>query len=378
MVEAYLDNNATTPLLPAVLEVVVDALQNDVANPSSKHRLGRASRRLVEEARAVVASAIGAEHPSEVIFTSSATEAIFQAIASAADRVKSIVTGAADHSAVQAAAAAAAASKGGRRHSKALLLSTGLIDTVALAPQLSHGEALLSATLVNNETGVIEDIGSIRALCQRHGALLHVDGAQAFGKVPVDVRTIGCDYLTLSPHKFHGPKGVGILYARKGVPCSPLFPGHQEFGLRAGTENVAAIAGAGAAVRAGSDSIDHQPRIAALRDKLEKSILAAIPTAVINGSGVSRVANTTNLSFVGRNAAELVSALSRRGVYVSAASACSTRDAPSHVLLAMGLGDERATGSVRFSLSRLTLEEEIDFAIEQTLAVYAGSLSFHG
>ena len=377
MVEAYLDNNATTPLLPAVLAAVVAALEKDFGNASSKHRLGRASRRLVEEARSVIASSVGAEHASEIIFTSSATEAIFQAFASASKQVKRLLVGSADHSAVHAAAAAVRA-RDGRSLLKVPLLSTGIIDPTALDTELSDGEALLSVTLVNNETGVIEDIHTVAGLCNQRGALLHVDAAQAFRKVPVDVRQIGCDYLTLSPHKFHGPKGVGVLYARKGAPCSPLFAGHQEFGLRAGTENVAAVVGAGAAATATSDWGDHQARITVLRDRLENAIVGAVPGAIVNGAQARRVANTTNISFPNRNAAELVSALSRRGVYVSAASACSTGDSPSHVLLAMGLGDERANASVRYSLSRLTLEKEVDHAIEQTLAVYAVSHSLRG
>jgi cysteine desulfurase len=376
LIEAYLDNNSTTQLLPIVRERFVGALDSAFANPSSKHRPGQRSRRLLEAARGTVASHIGARYASEILFTSSATEATFQALRSGSVRASQILVGAADHSAVHAAAAASGS--GGLSVVTIPVLANGTLEMSALEPLISSKTTLVSITLANNETGVIAETEAVAALCRRHGALLHMDAAQAFGRIDVDVGRLGCDYLTLSPHKFHGPKGVGILYVRRGAPCTPIFAGHQEFGLRGGTENIAAIAGAAASVEANADWQEHQARIARLRDKLERGVLDAIPGATVNGAGAPRVANTTSIYFPSRNAADLVAALSRRGVHASAASACTADDAPSHVLLAMGFDRQRASGSIRFSLSRLTREEEIDNAIEQTRAVHEATLSFHG
>jgi cysteine desulfurase len=370
--EAYLDNNATTPLLPDVREAMVAALDQYFANPSSKHRLGTISRRVLEDARRTISVFLGAKQPSDVLFTSSATEAITLAFKSGGDAVRQIAVGTSEHTAVLDAAGEFEASGLVRIDIPVSRTGEPLLD--GLASELSKQKTLVSLTLVNNETGVVLDVPPLAALCRRHGALLHIDAAQAVGRVTVDIAELGCDYLSVSPHKFHGPKGVGILYVRPDAPRKSLVLGHQEFGLRGGTENLLGIVGAEAAVKALCGWQDDLPRIAKLRDRLEQGILAAVPGSEVNGIGSRRAANTSNIYLPQRDAAELVAGLSRYGVYVSAGAACSTGGEPSHVLRAMGYGADRANSSIRFSLSKLSTAREIEFSIESVAKVYGATL----
>jgi cysteine desulfurase len=366
--EAYLDNNATTALLPEVRDAIVSGLDAFYGNPSSRHQPGAAARRMVEAARVDIARALRARHPSEIIFTSCATESIAQAFRSAVAAERQIIHGAADHNAVFDSAL--------RASSRRVVVSVGpegrvcrseLVDALAAAP------SFVSITLVNNETGVLEDVAAIAKACRRAGALLHVDAAQAVGRVEIDLRSLDCDYASFSPHKFHGPKGVGLLYARRGAPRAALIGGHQQEGLRGGTENVTGIIGAGVAVAMAVHSGGMADFVRRQRDRLEQALLKSIPGATVNGALADRAPNVTNICFPGRNAGDLVAALSRRGVYVSAAAACSTGGQPSHVLCAMGL-EHRANSSVRFSLSRFTTPPEVDYAVDQVRAVVAASL----
>lgn len=376
MDEAYLDNNATTMLLPEVREAIVGGLERWSGNPSSKHRPGTASRRMIEEGRGTIAEFFGAANPSEILFTSSATESITQAFQSGCLAARQIVVCSTDHTAVLDAAARWEAI--GVSCIRLPVNRTGELELDGLTGDILRPKTFVSFTLVNNETGIIPELALLRALCRQHDALLHIDAAQAAGRVPIDVEKLECDYMSLSPHKFHGPKGVGILYARHNAPRANLIIGHQEFCLRGGTENVIGIAGAVAAVKALRGWPNDLPRIAALRDRLEQGILAEIHGAAINGSGAKRAANTSNIFLPRRDAAEVVDGLNRYGVYVSAGAACSTGGEPSHVIRAMGFGAERANSSIRFSLSKLTTSREIDLAIQAVVKVYKTTLALAG
>jgi len=373
MDEAYLDNNATTKLLPEVKEAMVKGLDQWFGNPSSKHRPGAISRRVIEDGRRTIADFIGAAHSSEILFTSSATESITQAFQSGCLAARQIVVTTSDHTAVLDAAARHEAS--GIRCIRLPVTRNGALELDGLVGDVLTTKTFVSVTLVNNETGVVLEISRLAALCRRYGALLHIDAAQAAGRVPINVMELDCDYMSLSPHKFHGPKGVGILYARHEAPRASLILGHQEFGLRGGTENVLGIAGAAAAMETLREWRDDLPRIAELRDRLERGILGAVPGAEVNGSGSRRAANTSNIFLPRRDAAEIVAGLSRHGVYVSAGAACSTGGAPSHVIRAMGYGAERANSSIRFSLSKLSTSREIDMAIQSVAKVYDATLA---
>lgn len=372
MDEAYLDNNATTLLLPEVKEAMVRSLDLSFGNPSSKHRPGAISRRLIEDARRTIADFIGAAHPSEILFTSSATEAIAQAFQSGCLAAKKIIVSATEHTSVLDSAARWQESGIPLIHVP--VSESGGLQLGGLTDDILRTRTFVSVTLVNNETGVILDTSRLAILCRQYNAFLHIDAVQAAGRIPVNVSELDCDYLSLSPHKFHGPKGVGILYVRTGAPRISLIPGHQEFCFRGGTENVLGIAGAMAAVKALHDWRKHLPHIAKLRDRLEQGILAAVPGAEVNGNKSQRAANTSNIYLPQRDAAELVAGLSRRGVYVSAGAACSTGGAPSHVLEAMGYGSERANSSLRFSLSKLSTAREIELAIRSVVEVYDATL----
>lgn len=368
---AYLDNNATTAPLPEVTAAMAAAFDQCFANPSSKHKLGTAARRALENARQGFANFLSANQSSEVIFTSTATEAIALAFHSAGSQVQQVAVGTSEHSAVLDAASQQEAAGIARLDISVSRSGVPLLD--GLEDELSRRKTFVSLSLVNNETGVILDIQPIAALCRKYDALLHIDAVQAPGRVPVNVIELDCDYLTISPHKFHGPKGTGILYARANAPRRSLIGGYQEAGFRGGTENVPAIVGAGIAVEALGDWSAQAARIAHLRDRLEQGILTAVPGAQINGIGARRVANTSNIYLPRRNAAEMVEGLSRHGVFVSAGAACSTGGTPSHVIRAMGYHDERANSSVRFSLSRFTTVQQVDLAISSVSKVYKAS-----
>jgi len=365
----YLDSNATTQPLPEVVEAMSNCLTEDWANPSSMHRAGTRARRLIDQSRQEVASLIGCR-PRDIVFTSGGTESALLAIrgsmAANPDRTH-VATSPLEHSVLRDQAARLEAQ--GRRVHHLKHLPGGLIDLDHLETILQrHADALalVSVMWVNNETGVVQPINEIGARCREHGVLFHTDAVQAVGRIPVDCAALNVDLLGFSAHKFHGPKGVGGLYVSRGVNLHPeQVGGSQEGGLRGGTENVPGIVGIGQAARlAGAwlsgDGPDQQ---AALRDEFEGLLAEKIPTLMRNGMEAPRTWSTANLGFPRLGAEGLLMILSERGVCASAGAACASGSLePSPVLLAMGIPEEVAHGSIRFSLSRFTSRQEIEEA----------------
>jgi len=379
----YLDNNATTQPATEVADAVDDATRELWANPSSVHRMGQQVRQRVELARQSVAELIGAEL-RELVLTSGGTESDNLAIFGVAplDQL-TLITTKVEHAAVRESAERIA--KGGGTVAYAQVDRAGRLVIASLQALLAeHATAgrttLVSIQWANNETGVLQPIDDVVQAIQqtreqaaedgqRIKLLLHLDATQAVGKLPVDVGTIGCDLLTFSAHKFHGPKGVGALWIKRGVRLKPTqVGGAQERERRGGTENTSGIIGMGVAASLAKDFVNDIAAIArltALRDRLEQGICAALPTTVVNSAGADRLWNTTNMGFPGIEAEAVLLGLSEQGVCASAGAACSSGSLdPSPVLLAMGIPEPIAHGSVRFSLSRFTTEAEIDRAIE--------------
>ena len=368
----YLDNNATTRPIPQAIAAATDALETHWHNPSSVHRDGQAARHALELARADLASLAGVP-PRQLTFTGSGTESIdlaIRGVLGASDR-ETLITSKIEHAAVRDLAEHLEST--GRVRLRWLRIEEGgVIDLDDLDAALAdHPRALVSVQWANNETGVIQPSREIHARCQQAGAIYHCDAVQWIGKLPCPESdafdTPPADLLTLSPHKFHGPKGIGALIVRPGVRLRPTLQGTQELGRRGGTENVPGALAAGAAARAAREWIaDKSARttIAARRDRFERAILEAIPDASVNGRTRDRLWNTTNIAFPRLEAEVLLLAMSERGLASSAGAACSSGSLdPSPVLLAMGVPPDNAHGSVRFSLSRFTTEEEIDDAI---------------
>lgn len=362
----YLDNNATTFVDDAVRETMLPFLKIDCGNPSSIHGLGRAAKSAIDESRRAVARLIGAR-PREIVFTGGGSEAdnlaIKGAVAAMTSRSNHLVTSAIEHPAILAACRYLETT--GWDVTYLDPDEDGLILPSRLEASLTDQTALVSVMLANNEVGTIQPIAELAKLAHEASAIFHTDAVQAVGKIPVDVNALGVDMASLSAHKFHGPKGVGALYVRKGTNIEPLIHGgKQEVGVRAGTENVAAIAGMGKAaelamqrLRAGGDVED-------LRDRLEERIRSLIPEARLNGDRVSRLPNTLNLTLPGLRGESLVIALDRHGIALSSGSACkSGSPEPTHVLMAMGRSESEAHCSVRFSLSDETTAGEIDTTI---------------
>jgi cysteine desulfurase len=364
----YLDHNATTPPLPAAVERMMTVLREDFGNPSSVHHFGQQAKALIDEARTDVANLIGAE-PSEVLFASGGTEADNIAIRGAAEALEAagrrhLVTSAIEHEAVLNTLKALA--KRGWRTTLLPVDRTGIVSPAALREGLADDTAVVSVMHANNEIGTIQPIAELARLAHERGALFHTDAVQSAGKIAIDVRTLGVDMLSMSAHKFYGPKGVGALWVRRGVRVMPILTGgRQERGRRAGTENVAGIVGMGVAARIASGKMgDEDRRLSALRDRLEAGILRSVPGTAVNGSTEARVPNTTNISFDRIEAESLLIALDLQGVAVSTGSACSSGTLePSHVLKAMGFNAHRTQNSIRFSLGAANTEEEIDRVI---------------
>jgi len=365
----YLDHNATTPVAPEAMSAVAEALRTTFGNAASVHVPGQQAKAVLEEARASVAALIGAE-PAEVVFTSGGTEADNFAVRGVAEACEAsgrrhLVASAIEHEAVLNTVKAL-----GRRGWAVTLVApdgSGVVSTGALAAVLRDDTALVSVMHANNETGVVQPIADLAALAHRAGAIFHTDAVQSVGKIPVDVGALGADLLSLSGHKFHGPKGVGALWIRKGTKLVPTMTGgRQERGRRAGTENVPGLVGLGVAARLAREKLPvEQARLAALRDRLERGVLAAVPGSAVNGAGAERVPNTTNLSFEGVEAESLLIALDLEGIAVSTGSACSSGTLePSHVLRAMGLTPHRVQSALRFSLGAGTTEPEIARVLE--------------
>lgn len=345
----------------------MEYLTENWGNPSSAHTFGLKAKAGIDRARSTVAALVGAES-DQVVFTGSATEANNTAILSAlrASPLKHrIVASSTEHSAVITMGRAQESSG----HELVLLppLASGIVDISALSNAINSDTALVSIMWANNETGVINPIAEIAALCRQRGVLFHCDAVQAAGKLPIDLRAIPVDYLTVSAHKIHGPKGVGALIVAPHAPFTPmLYGGHQENGRRGGTENIPAVMGFAKATNLAAAELSHRAQhVAMLRDRLESRILAEVPGTGVNGLGAPRLSNTTNIGFAGIDSDTLVSLLDQRGVCVSSGSAClSDAVAPSHVILAMTGSYQKASEAIRFSLSHLNTEAEIEQAIE--------------
>jgi cysteine desulfurase len=364
-VSTYFDHNATTPVAPEVVAAMAEALASTFGNASSVHAYGQRAKAAVDEARNSVASLIGAE-PAEVVFTAGGTEADNFAIRGAAEAMegrgrKRLVSSTIEHEAVLNTCRHLA--RRGSEWITAPVTSDGVVTPAALQGLLTPQVAIVSVMHANNEIGTIQPIAELAAMTRSSGALFHTDAVQTVGKVPVDVRGVGVDLLSLSAHKFNGPKGVGALWIRRGVRLAPILTGgRHERNRRAGTENVAAIVGLGVAARLAQRHLSEEAaRLESLRDRLEHGILSAVSGTVVNGGAVARVPNTTNVSFTGVEAESLLIALDLEGVAVSTGSACSSGSLePSHVLKAMHLPTGRAQNAIRFSLGAGNTAEEVD------------------
>jgi cysteine desulfurase len=377
----YLDWNATAPLRPQARAAILAALDG-VGNPSSVHAEGRAARRLIEEARERVATLVGAD-PRNVVFTSGGTEANMQALAPATAVGKTrdrLLVSAIEHPSVLA---------GGRFPAAAVerlpVTGDGRIDLAALEHRLVElkGRVLVSLMLANNETGVVQPVSQAARLTHEAGGVLHVDAVQAVGRIPCDINTLDADLLTLSGHKIGAPKGVGALIRRDAAGPFPdplIKGGGQERGLRAGTENVAGIAGFGAAAAAALEGLAaDSARMAALRDRLESGLKAACPEVVIFGAAAERLPNTTLFAVAGMKAETAIIAFDLEGVAVSSGAACSSgKVQPSHVLAAMGVPPQLARAAVRVSLGPTTTESDIDRLIQAWIKVSGALLKSQG
>ena len=364
----YLDHNATTPVDPAVAEAMTRALTDLFGNPSSVHYYGQQAKAALDEARTAVAALVGAE-PAEVVFTSGGTEADNFAIRGAAGALehtgrKHLIASGLEHEAVLNTFKALA--RRGWRTSMVPLDASGIVSPDRLRQVMTDDTALVSVMHANNEIGTIQPVAELAAIAHAHGALFHTDAVQSAGKIPVNVRTLGADLLGVSAHKFYGPKGVGALWIKRGVRLLPTSTGgKQERSRRGGTENMPGIIGMGAAAAQAKKKLTAEgTRLAALRDRLENGILAAVPNTEVNGARDMRVPNTTNISFDRVEAESLLIALDLEGIAVSTGSACSSGTLePSHVLRAMNLPSHRAQNSIRFSLGASNTEEQIDRVI---------------
>ena len=366
-VRIYLDYNATSPMPTGVIDAISRAMREDFGNPSSIHAYGQRAKAALDQARSDVAALIGAD-PMEIVFTSGGTESDNLALRGAFDTLahsgrNRIVTSGIEHEAVLNTVKALA----GRGADVATLSAQkdGLIDPSAVESAASKETAVVSIMLANNEIGTIQPVSEIAARTRASGALLHTDAVQAAGKIPISVKELGVDLLSMSAHKFGGPKGVGAIWIRKGVRLtSQATGGRQERNRRGGTENVPGIVGMGVAARLARESLSTAVSIASLRDRLENGILTAVAGTSVNGVRDRRVPNTTNISFDGLEAESLLIALDLEGVAVSTGSACSSGTLePSHVLKAMGLPQAFARNSLRFSLGSSTTEADVDFVV---------------
>ena len=362
----YADNAATTPVTPAVLEAMTPWLMENYGNPSSIYSIGRAARTAVEKARRQVAAALNAE-PGEIYFTSCGTEADNWALKGsmrrwAAKGKKHLITAAFEHHAILHSAKAL--EKEGFEVTYLPVTPEGLVDPAELEKAIREDTALVSIMLANNEIGTVQPIAELAAIAHAHGAWFHTDAVQAVGHIPVDVKALGVDMLSLSGHKFHAPKGVGALYVKKGIlPNIFMDGGAQEKGRRAGTENLASIVGLGEAITVATASLEeNMARITAMRDRLIDSLLR-LPKTRLNGSREHRLPGNVNITFDGVEAETLLLLLDEAGICASAGSACSAGAVePSHVLLALGLTPAQAKSTLRLTLDAANTAEEIDTA----------------
>jgi cysteine desulfurase len=379
----YFDHNATTPVDPAVVETLTRTTAEEFGTASSGHHFGQRAKAVLDEARSAVADLIGAE-PSELVFTSGGTESDNFALRGVAEALeptgrRHLIASSIEHEAVLVTLRALA-----RRGWRTTLLpvgASGIVDPDALADALTDDTAIVSVMHANNEIGTIQPIAELARMAHARGALFHTDAVQSIGKVPVDVRGLGVDLLSLSAHKVNGPKGIGAHWIKRGARVTAILTGGKhERNRRAGTENVPAIAGLGVAARLARKKVTTDAtRLAALRNRLEEAILAQVPGTAINGAREPRVPNTTNISFEAVEAESLLIALDLEGVAVSTGSACSSGTLePSHVLRAMGLPAPRTQNSIRLSLGAGNTDAEVDFVVSKLPAIVGKLRSLTG
>lgn len=367
----YMDNNATTRVAPEVLEAMLPYLSDLYGNPSSMHFFGGQIGKELAEARRKIAALIGAQ-PDELVFTSCGTEsdstAILSALQSSPEK-RHIVTTRVEHPAVKNLCEGLDSLTGHKHRVTQLPVGRdGTLDLDRYEESLSDDTAIVSVMWANNETGVIFPIAEMAAMAKSRGILFHTDAVQAVGKIPINLAEVPIDFLSISGHKLHAPKGVGVLYVRKGTPFVPfVIGGHQEHGRRGGTENVASIIGLGRACEMAAENMnDENTKVKILRDRLEKGLLQGIPNSMLNGHKTERLPNTANISFEYVEGEAILLHLDQCGICASSGSACTSGSLePSHVLRAMGVPFTAAHGSIRFSLSVYNTEEEVDFILAE-------------
>lgn len=373
----YMDNNATTMVAPEVLEKMMPYFTELYGNPSSMHSFGGQVGKVLEKARGQVAELLCAE-PEEIIFTSCGTEsdstAILSALQAQPDK-RHIVTTRVEHPAVKNLCESLDSLTGHKHKITQLQVeSDGTIDLQRYEDSLQSDTAIVSVMWANNETGVIFPIEEMARIAKSKGVLFHTDAVQAVGKIPIDLSKVKVDFLSLSGHKLHAPKGIGVLYVRKRTPFVPfVIGGHQEKGRRGGTENVASIIGLGKACElAGLHISKENITVRAMRDRLEKGLLDKIPNALLNGHKIERLPNTSNISFEYVEGEAILLHMDRYNICASSGSACTSGSLePSHVLRAMGVPFTAAHGSIRFSLSVYNTEDEVDFVVDKMPAIIA-------
>ena len=365
----YLDHNATTPLDPLVAARMAQAMRDVWGNASSIHHFGQQAKAALDGARGAVGTLIGAD-ASEIVFTGGGTESDNLAIRGAAEAIepsgrKHLVASAIEHEAVLNTMKALA--RRGWRVTLVPVDAGGVVSIDRMREAITADTALVSVMHANNEIGTIQPIAEIAGIAHEHGALFHTDAVQSAGKIPIDVRALGVDMLTIAGHKFYGPKGTGALWVKRGVRLvPPVTGGKQERSRRAGTENVPALVGLGVAAELAQQKMSAEaPRLSALRDRLEAGVLAKVSDTERNGAASPRVPNTTNISIDRVEAESLLIGLDLAGIAVSSGSACSSGTLePSHVLKAMGLPHARTLGSIRFSLGAANTDADVDRVLE--------------
>lgn len=369
--EIYMDNNATTKIAPEVVEAMMPFLTDYYGNPSSMYNFGGQVAESIREARGRVADLLGAE-AEEITFTSCGTEsdstAVLSALQSNPDK-RHILTTRVEHPAIKTLCENLDTLTGHKhRVTRLKVAADGTIDMDEYVNALTEDTAIVSIMWANNETGVVFPVEEMAKIAKERGILFHTDAVQAVGKIPIDLKNSAIDFLSMSGHKLHAPKGVGVLYVRRGTPYVPfLAGGHQERGRRGGTENVASIVGLGRACELAGDKMEEEnTRVRALRDKLEEGLLASVPKAMLNGHKTERLPNTSNISFEFVEGESILLHMNEHNICASSGSACTSGSLePSHVLRAMGVPFTAAHGSIRFSLSIYNTEKEVDYVLEK-------------
>ena len=373
----YMDNNATTRVAPEVVDAMMPFLTDCYGNPSSMHVFGGQIERSINEARESIAKLLGAE-PDEIIFTSCGTESDSTAVLSGlqtSSEKRHVVTTRVEHPAIKSLCDNLDILTGHKHKITRLQVADdGTLDMNQYKESLTEDTAIVSVMWANNETGVIFPVEEMATIAREKGILFHTDAVQAVGKIPINLKENNIDFLSVSGHKLHAPKGVGVLYVRKGTPFIPfLNGGHQEHGRRGGTENVASIVGLGMACKLAAEKMtEENTRIRYLRDKLEAGLLEQVPCSMLKGHKTDRLPNTANISFEFVEGEAILLHMDRYKICASSGSACTSGSLePSHVLRAMGVPFTAAHGSIRYSLSIYNTEEEIDFVLDKMPAIIA-------